>query len=920
MKKLLLLILFPLYAWGQTSDANLKAVQIDPKIRNVSTSAGITKGNVSDVLQAIVNSKMSRIEANSTGGTNTYTASISWVTGYSFGLNFPIVFNTGNTAAATLNINTLGAISIKKSVTTALSSGDIITGQVFWVFYDGTNFQLSGGTGGGGGSGTVTSVTSADANATVATTTTTPVITIVSAPKWATPRTIAITGDISYTSPSLDGTGNVTGAGTLATVNGNVGTFGSATQVGGFTVNGKGLITAAGNTTVTPAIGSITGLGTGIATALAINIGNAGAPILFNGAAGTFASGVATNLTGLPPTTGINGWPVNASGVLTNNGSGTLTWGAGGGGGYTTIANAGSNLTQRTLLNFSTGLTAVDNSGSTRTDVTNNLSTGVSGGQSVIGGTASGNNLTHQSTTHATKGSHIFDAYKTNNFTNATQVSAKTDQLPTFNSGTQYQGGGWLVSNTLGSGYTNGSYGTYASPLTFTYTSGTVATNLQLAGIFISGGIPTGTPLVYWVSGGAGADATTIWTATGIPGGSGFTVKKAATDYRSVQGDFLTGIAQATTNADGQIDGIWYQGYNYNGGGRVNNTESAIGINLENHWVQAGYGNYGQVEYYLQQFSRDGGSSRPFAFYVSKQDGSGNEQHAIDAVTFTSSPATGNVQYASLIGGTGTLAITGTAPFIAVTNSNAGGGIFGASPQSTGAINFTNTSSTAFPGNNFYFNSTLVKMGGSSASAGVSPRDIFQVIGSATTANVANMSLSTQTSSSAVTAFIQGTGGGTAGNRFAAIGIDGNVSDVYYGFNGSSNNLLVRMYNGGSFQTMATFNTGSGNVELQSLGLQTLSTATAAGTTTLTNASKGIQIFTGATTQTVTMPVVTTLTNGFMFRIVNLSSGVVTVQTSGSNTVKAMAATSVLDIWVKDTTAGTGTASWNWFYNASLNN
>ena len=43
-------------------------------------------------------------------------------------------------------------------------------------------------------------------------------------------------------------------------------------------------------------------------------------------ALGTPASGVATNLTGLPPTTGIVGWPANATGALTNNGSGTLSW------------------------------------------------------------------------------------------------------------------------------------------------------------------------------------------------------------------------------------------------------------------------------------------------------------------------------------------------------------------------------------------------------------------------------------------------------------------------------------------------------------------------------------------------------------------------------------------------------------------
>ena len=102
----------------------------------------------------------------------------------------------------------------------------------------------------------------------------------------------ALTGDVTTSAGAL-GT-------TLATVNSNVGSFGSATQVGTFTVNAKGLITAAANVTATPAVGSITGLGTGVATALAANVGSAGAPVLFNGAGGTPSSLTLTNATGLP--------------------------------------------------------------------------------------------------------------------------------------------------------------------------------------------------------------------------------------------------------------------------------------------------------------------------------------------------------------------------------------------------------------------------------------------------------------------------------------------------------------------------------------------------------------------------------------------------------------------------------------------
>lgn len=90
-------------------------------------------------------------------------------------------------------------------------------------------------------------------------------------------------------------------------------------------------------------------------------------------------------------------------------------------------------------------------------------------------------------------------------------------------------------------------------------------------------------------------------------------------------------------------------------------------------------------------------------------------------------------------------------------------------------------------------------------------------------------------------------------------------------------------------------------------------TATAAGTTVLTVASAFYQFFTGSTTQTVTMPVTSTLVLGQSWAIVNNSTGEVTVQSSGANTITALAAgTSATFTCIL--TSGTTAASWNSTY------
>lgn len=177
----------------------------------------------------------------------------------------------------------------------------------------------------------------------------------------------ATSGNADTVTTNANLTGDVTSSGnatTIATVNSNVGSFTNASV----TVNAKGQVTAAsnGSAPVTSVSGTsnritstggatpvidisasyvgqasittvgtlsagavplslVTGLGTGIATALAINTGSAGAPVLFNGAGGTPSSMTATNLSGTAAslTAGTVTTNANLTGDVTSSGNAT---------------------------------------------------------------------------------------------------------------------------------------------------------------------------------------------------------------------------------------------------------------------------------------------------------------------------------------------------------------------------------------------------------------------------------------------------------------------------------------------------------------------------------------------------------------------------------------------------------------------
>ena len=119
--------------------------------------------------------------------------------------------------------------------------------------------------------------------------------TATSAAKWTTARTESLTGDITG-STTVDGSANYSIATTLATVNSNVGSFGSSTSIPVVTVNGKGLVTAVSTATV--AGGQY--YGTAATKAIAYN-----------------SNSIAENITILTGTNGLTAGPVTIASTYT---------------------------------------------------------------------------------------------------------------------------------------------------------------------------------------------------------------------------------------------------------------------------------------------------------------------------------------------------------------------------------------------------------------------------------------------------------------------------------------------------------------------------------------------------------------------------------------------------------------------------
>jgi hypothetical protein len=159
-------------------------------------------------------------------GTDTLTGSLTpAIAAYAAGNLFSFVAANTNTGAATINLNSLGAKSITKLGTTALAAGDLVSGQVHLIEYDGTRFQLINP------SGTFVSSISFGSTGLTPSTATTNAVTVagvLAATNGGTgiannsAMTVTGSGNFAYTR-TLTGTTNVTfpTTGTLATLAGS---------------------------------------------------------------------------------------------------------------------------------------------------------------------------------------------------------------------------------------------------------------------------------------------------------------------------------------------------------------------------------------------------------------------------------------------------------------------------------------------------------------------------------------------------------------------------------------------------------------------------------------------------------------------------------------------------------------------------
>lgn len=347
MKKIILflLLLYNVATVAQKSDATMIATATG--IKNATAAGSLTPTIIGNMFLDIVKNKSNKIYAGNATGTNDYVLNVSdGVTSYVYGQWFLIGFGNSSTGAVTFNYNGAGALAVKNDAGTQLNTGDLTSGVVKLIVYNGSYFQVVGGSGSGGGGGPTSGsgITVAGTAVNFGGTQTSDAIINGDGGTYGTTFdeqghfivnvqggsdfsvSVADAGDINLSPNSgninlttfgsnltqivASGSGfafSVSGAGIQLNVNsdgtGDTHYRNSSGYLARRAIGSTGdVYTVSGGlpiwTAPSVAVSGITGLGTGVATALGINIGSAGSFITNGGALGTPSSGVATNLTG----------------------------------------------------------------------------------------------------------------------------------------------------------------------------------------------------------------------------------------------------------------------------------------------------------------------------------------------------------------------------------------------------------------------------------------------------------------------------------------------------------------------------------------------------------------------------------------------------------------------------------------------
>ncbi len=301
---------------SQTTGFTIAGGNTNSKTLTVSNDANVSGTNTGDQTITLTGD----LTGSGTGSFNT-TLSNSGVTAGTYGSSTAIPtltidskgrITSANTTSIVAGVNTVNTIAASSSANGATISGTSIT----LTPADATNGGIvTNGAQTFAGAKTFNSTITGSISGNAGTAT-----------KLQTGRTIAITGDLTYTSPSFDGTGNVTAVGTLANSGVVSGTYGSSTAIPSLIIDSKGRITSATTTSIIAGVNTVASIaGTSNAAGATIS----GTTITLTPADGT-NGGVVTN--GAQTFAGVKTFSNNTASTSTTTGAVVATGGLGVGG------------------------------------------------------------------------------------------------------------------------------------------------------------------------------------------------------------------------------------------------------------------------------------------------------------------------------------------------------------------------------------------------------------------------------------------------------------------------------------------------------------------------------------------------------------------------------------------------------------